>query len=76
MGLVPTSDDGAPLLETFLFDFAGDLYGRRIEVEFLDWIRGEERFGSAEDLVAAMARDAERAREIVGRNGACGSLIG
>src|SRR5580658_11050685 len=43
-GTRPTFDDGAPLLEVFLFDFDGDLYGRTLEVQFVDWIRAEEKF--------------------------------
>jgi len=62
-GRRPTFDDGAPLLEVFLFDFAGDLYGRTLEVEFVDWIRGEERFESAQALVARMDQDSREARE-------------
>lgn len=75
-GRRPTFDNGAPLLETFLFDFDADLYGRHIEVELVGWIRGEERFGSAEDLVAAMDRDSEQARAHLARSGNDGSLIG
>ncbi len=47
-GRRPTFDDGAPLLETYLFDFSGNLYGQRIAVEFVGFIRGEARFDSAE----------------------------
>ena len=61
-GRRPTFDDGAPLLEVNLFDFSGDLYGRAIAVEFVDFIRSEERFASAEALVARMDLDAGQAR--------------
>jgi riboflavin kinase/FMN adenylyltransferase len=61
-GRRPTFDQGAPLLEAHIFDFEGDLYGRRLQVEFLAWIRGEERFASAEALVARMHEDARQAR--------------
>ena len=44
LGTRPTFDDGTPVLETFLFDFDGDLYGREIEIEFVDYIRGDRRF--------------------------------
>ena len=64
-GRRPTFDDGAPLLEANLFDFSGDLYGREIAVEFAGFIRGEERFASAEALVARMHLDAERARAML-----------
>ena len=75
-GRRPTFDDGAPLFETHLFDFEGDLYDRRIEVELLDWIRPEEKFPSAEALVAAMQGDAAKARSIAASPRAAISLIG
>ncbi|KMO37738.1 riboflavin biosynthesis protein RibF [Methylobacterium tarhaniae] len=62
-GRRPTFDDGAPLLETYLFDFAGDLYGQRIAVEFVGFIRGEARFDSAEALVVQMHADAAEAKQ-------------
>lgn len=61
-GRRPTFDNGAPLLETNLFDFQGDLYGRTLAIELAAWIRGEERFASAEALVARMDLDAAEAR--------------
>ncbi|MGD1039003.1 MAG: bifunctional riboflavin kinase/FAD synthetase [Roseiarcus sp.] len=61
-GVRPTVDLGAPLLEIHLFDFAGDLYGQEMEVEFVARLREERKFGSLEELKAAMARDIERAR--------------
>ncbi|MEA1831220.1 bifunctional riboflavin kinase/FAD synthetase [Methylobacterium durans] len=61
-GRRPTFDDGAPLLEVNLFDFAGDLYGQVLDVEFVAFIRGEERFASAEALIARMDVDAAEAR--------------
>ena len=64
-GRRPTFDNGAPLLESFLFDFAGDLYGQDIEVDFVGWIRGEERFDSAAALVARMNVDAAEARAML-----------
>lgn len=64
-GTRPTVDDGPPLLETFLFDFDGDLYGRVIEVAFVARIRGEAKFDSLDALAAEMARDKARAGEIL-----------
>jgi riboflavin kinase/FMN adenylyltransferase len=64
-GRRPTFDNGAALLESYLFDFSGDLYGRQIEVEFLAHIRGEEKFASAEALVARMTIDAAQARAVL-----------
>lgn len=63
LGTRPTFDDGPPILEVFLFDFDGDLYGREIEVAFIGFIRPDRRFDTAEALQAQMARDCEAARE-------------
>ena len=64
-GRRPTFDDGPALLETYVFDFNADLYGKMAEVAFVDFIRGEEKFDSAEALVAQMREDATRAREML-----------
>jgi riboflavin kinase/FMN adenylyltransferase len=64
-GRRPTFDNGAPLLEVHLFAFAGDLYGRVLDVEFVGWIRGEERFDTVEALVARMDEDSEQARHML-----------
>ena len=62
LGTRPTVGGGEPLLEAHVFDFAGDLYGREIEVEFVAKLRDEERFASLEALAAQMQRDAAQAR--------------
>jgi riboflavin kinase/FMN adenylyltransferase len=64
-GVRPTVDNGAPLLETFLFDFDADIYGRELTVEFVARIREERKFVSLDALKAEMARDMARAREIL-----------
>jgi len=64
-GTRPTVDDGPPLLEVHLLDFDGDLYGREMEVEFIERIRDERKFDSLPLLVDEMARDKERARAIL-----------
>jgi len=64
-GRRPTFDNGQTLLEAFLFDFSGDLYGETIEVLFIGWIRAESKFDSAAALVAQMKHDEARAREIL-----------
>ena len=66
-GRRPTFDNGAPLLEVFVFDFEGDLYGREVEVAFYDFIRGEEKFDSVEALIAQMEDDSRKARDILAR---------
>lgn len=65
-GRRPTvDDDGAPLLETFLFDFAGDLYGETCAVSLFGFLRGEAKFDGLEPLVAQMRRDEEEARALL-----------
>ncbi len=65
-GLRPTVDvDGAPLLETFIFDFADDLYGETCRVSIFGFLRGEETFSSLEALTAQMKRDEEEARALL-----------
>jgi riboflavin kinase/FMN adenylyltransferase len=60
-------DVGTVLLEVFLFDFSGDLYGQTIDVAFIAWIREELMFASAAELVAQMQDDSRRAREALAR---------
>ena len=64
-GTRPTVDGIEPLLEAHLFDFEGDLYGRRIDVEFVAHLRDEEKFPDLPSLVAQMQRDDEQARAIL-----------
>ncbi len=59
--------DGAPLVEAFVLDFDGDLYGERAGVAFAERLRDEQRFDRVEDLVAQMGVDVERTRELLGR---------
>src|SRR5215470_15082975 len=61
-GQRPTFDNGAPLLEVFLFDFKGDLYGAELDVAFISFIRNELKFDSVDALVARMNEDSARAR--------------
>lgn len=61
-GRRPTFDNGAPLLEVFLFDFKGDLYGAMLDVAFIGFIRDELKFDSIEALIRQMDDDSARAR--------------
>ena len=64
LGLNPAVNPGGPAtLEAFLFDFSGDLYGRRIRIEFLKKLRDEAHFASLEALAAQIGRDCDAARE-------------
>ncbi|HST28429.1 MAG TPA: bifunctional riboflavin kinase/FAD synthetase [Rudaea sp.] len=56
------------LLEAHLFDFDGDLYGKRIEVEFVQKLRDEEKFDSLDAMVKQIDLDAQAAREILSRS--------
>jgi riboflavin kinase/FMN adenylyltransferase len=68
LGRRPTFYEAADLslLEAHLLDFAGDLYGQRARVDFTAHLRGQERFDSAEELIAQMGRDVEAARVSLG----------
>jgi riboflavin kinase / FMN adenylyltransferase len=68
-GRRPMFDSGAVLLEVFLFDFAGDLYGKQIDVAFIAWIREEKNFGSLDELVQAIDKDSRVARQALSRAG-------
>jgi riboflavin kinase/FMN adenylyltransferase len=62
----PTFKTGrGELIEAYLLDFEGDLYGRTLCLDFLVRLRGERRFDTAEALVEQMHRDVERTRELV-----------
>jgi riboflavin kinase / FMN adenylyltransferase len=65
LGTRPTVGGVHTLLEVHLFDFAADLYGREIEVEFVAKLREEERFARLEALVEQIHRDAAEARRIL-----------
>jgi riboflavin kinase/FMN adenylyltransferase len=61
-GRRPTFDNGAPLLETFLFDFKDNLYGERLDVAFIGFIREELKFDSVDALIRQMDDDSRKAR--------------
>ena len=65
LGTRPTFDDGAPVLEVFLLDFDGDLYGREIAVDFIAHIRGDRRFDGIDGLKAQMQADCDHARAVL-----------
>ena len=66
-GRRPMFDQGTVLLEAFLFDFSGDLYGEVIDVAFIDWIRPEMKFAGIDDLVRRMDEDSRLARAALER---------
>jgi riboflavin kinase/FMN adenylyltransferase len=67
VGIRPTVDTGgAPVVESTLLGFDGDLYGETVTVEFIRFIRSERKFTDAEALTAQVRRDTEAARGILG----------
>jgi riboflavin kinase/FMN adenylyltransferase len=65
LGTRPTFDDGAPMLEVFLFGFDGDLYGREIAVEFIAFVRPDAKFPSVEALKEQIAKDCAQAQTLL-----------
>ena len=73
-GRRPTVDNGPPLLEVYIFDFAGDIYGKEIEVFFIDFLRPEQKFDSLDAIgranPARRNRGAGKTRRVTPQNGA------
>lgn len=65
LGVRPMFGDNRPNLETFLFDFSGDLYGARMSVGLVEHLRPEQKFDGLDALIAQMQADCERARAIL-----------
>lgn len=65
IGIRPSFDPPIELFEPHFFDFAGDLYGRTIEVELVSFIRPEAKFDSLDALIVQMDADSARARAIL-----------
>ncbi|MEN1727265.1 MAG: bifunctional riboflavin kinase/FAD synthetase [Pseudomonadota bacterium] len=66
LGMRPTVAGDSWLLEAHLFDYDGDLYGRHLRVEFVERLRGEEKFDSLDAMRIQMDDDARQARRILG----------
>ena len=71
LGTRPTVNGREPLLEAHLFDFDGDLYGRRIEVEFVAKLREELKFDDLDAMVEQIHRDADEARAVLAADVGC-----
>jgi len=65
LGVRPTFDGRTLLLEVHLLDFSGDLYGKTLDVSFVEYLRPEERFADVESLIVQMDADCVQAREIL-----------
>ncbi len=69
VGVAPTFARGENKIEAHLLDFEDDLYGRSVEVGFLQRIRGERRFSGVEELKEQIGRDVQETRRITQRSG-------
>lgn len=65
IGVRPMFGENRPNLETFVFDFSGDLYGTHVSIALVDHLRGEEKFDSLDALITQMDADCARARTIL-----------
>ncbi len=65
LGIRPSFDPPKELLEPYFFDFTGDLYGQRIEVELIDYLRPEAKFDTLAALTAQMEKDCAQARALL-----------
>jgi len=65
LGIRPTFGGDDTVLEVFLFDFDGDLYGKRLRVRLIDHLRPEKKFDGIDDLKAQIASDVTKAKEIL-----------
>ena len=67
LGVRPMFGVNTPNLETYVFDFSGDLYGASVSVALVAHLRGEENFASVEALIEQMDRDSAKARSILAK---------
>lgn len=65
VGSRPTFNGTKPILEVHLFDFDEDIYGKYIHVDFIGWLREQQKFEAVDDLVAQMHIDADNARSVL-----------
>ena len=69
IGMRPTFDEDlvSPVIETHLLDFDGDLYEQRLELSFIDRLRGEKKFAGPQELQRQIDADIQRARQILAK---------
>jgi riboflavin kinase/FMN adenylyltransferase len=67
LGVRPTIGEGPATIETHLLDGGGDLYGRRLRLAFVKWLREERKFATLEDLTDEIAKDCQRAAALFDR---------
>ncbi len=65
IGVRPTVENSQTVnAETYILNFSGDIYGKKIEIEFIEYLREEKRFSSLDELKKAISRDAETAKDV------------
>ena len=67
LGIRPMFKTDVPILETFLFDYSGDLYGKHLMVELIAYLRPEAKFDGVEALKAQIAKDVEAAKVMLAK---------
>jgi riboflavin kinase/FMN adenylyltransferase len=67
VGIRPTFGDSEPVLEAYLLDFAGDLYGKEVDAEFVAFLRPDRTFATPEALAEQMREDCAQAREVLAK---------
>ena len=67
LGIRPTFDGGEVLLEVYLLDYNGDLYGKRLSVAFIKYLRPEEKFIDVESLKKQMDIDCKKSKELLSK---------
>lgn len=65
LGVRPMFGENTPNLETFIFDFSGDLYGTKLSIGLVEYLRPELKFDSLDALIHQMAQDCDQARNIL-----------
>ena len=66
IGTNPTFSGEERRVEAYVLDFEGDLYGEQVQLDFVERLRGQVQYSSADELVPAIAEDVKRSREILG----------
>ena len=66
IGVRPMFGENSPNLETYIFDFSGDIYGAQVSIALVEYLRPELSFDNVETLVEQMASDCEKAKEALG----------
>ena len=69
VGIRPTVSDNTLCAETHIFDFSDNLYDKKLHIEFLSFLREEQRFSSVEELSGQVHADIEKAKEYIQKKG-------